>query len=115
AAPAAPSISVADASASLASAAAGAVTFKVTLSAPSTKSITVAYSTADGTATAASGAYKATSGTLTFAAGQTSQSVAVTVAGFATAGLPSKTFLLKLSNAVNGTLARASGTATIVD
>ena len=46
----------------------------VTLSKASTETITVHYSTADGTAKAGSD-YSATSGTVTFAPGQTSQEI----------------------------------------
>jgi hypothetical protein len=54
--------------------------FTVTLSATSGSTVTVAYSTADGTATAGSD-YTATSGTLTFTPGVTTQPIAVTVTG----------------------------------
>ena len=56
-------------------------TFTVTLSFASAAPVTIAWSTADGTATAASGDYVAASGTVSFAAGQTSKTFTVTVNG----------------------------------
>jgi aryl-phospho-beta-D-glucosidase BglC (GH1 family) len=52
--------------------------FTVTLSAPSTQTVTVAFSTANGTAVAGTD-YLAESGTLTFAPGQTQATISVTV------------------------------------
>src|SRR5581483_9315719 len=54
--------------------------FVVTLSAPSTQKVTVAYSTANGTATAGTD-YVTTSGVLTFAPGVTQQTIPVPVVG----------------------------------
>ena len=54
--------------------------FTVSLSSASTTPVTVAYATSNGTATAGAD-YTATSGTVTFAAGVTSQTVAVKVTG----------------------------------
>jgi hypothetical protein len=61
----------------------GTATILVTLSAPSSQTVTVDYSTSDGTATAPTD-YLPASGTLTFAPGQTSASFQVTInnAGF---------------------------------
>lgn len=56
----------------------GNSTFQVTLSNPSYQTITVAYATANGTATAGSD-YTATSGTVTFNPGDTTKSIAVEV------------------------------------
>ena len=56
------------------------VWFVVTLSAPSTSTVSVHYATASGTATAGSD-FTAVSGTLTFPAGATTRFVAVTVNG----------------------------------
>ncbi len=85
--------------------------FTVTLSKPSTKTVTVGYSTANGTATAGSD-YTAATGTLTFAPGATSQKVNVAVTGD-TAVEPSETFTVKLSNPGNATLGTATATGTI--
>jgi hypothetical protein len=75
----------------------------VTLSAAETYPISVDYTTADGSATAASGGYTATSGTLDFAPGQTTQTVPITISGD-----PDFTgvqyFYFEISNAVNTTI-----------
>ncbi len=87
-------------------------TFKVTLSRPSSRSVTVAYATGGGTATAGTD-YTARSGTLTFAAGVTSVDLAITVRGDATIE-PDETALVTLSSPnANGTLLRSVGTLTI--
>jgi hypothetical protein len=108
-----PSASVGDAT--LVEGNAGTVTasFLVTLSTVSGKPITVSYSTADGTAAAGSD-YVATSGTLTFAPGETSKGVSVSVVGDVTYE-PDETFSLDLTNPVNVTLADAQGQGTVVN
>jgi chitinase len=86
-------------------------TFTVTLSAASSTAVTVAYTTANGTALAGTD-YTATSGTLTFKPGSTKASVTVeTKPG--TAG--TKTFSLLLSKPSNATIAGGTGTGTIID
>ena len=87
--------------------------FTVSLSAPSIQPITVAYATANGTATAGSG-YKAASGTLTFAPGETSKTVTVLVSGDRLAE-PNETYFVNLSAATNATIAIGQGTGTVVD
>ncbi|WP_420904253.1 Calx-beta domain-containing protein [Candidatus Magnetaquiglobus chichijimensis] len=89
------------------------LTYTVTLSAASSKTITVAYATANGTATAGSD-YTAASGTLTFAAGETSKTFNVTVAGDTTAE-GDETLTATLTNPTNATLDTATGTGTITD
>ena len=75
--------------------------FAVTLDRESTGEVTVAYATADGTATAGSD-YTATSGTLTFAPGETEKTVSVPVlADDHDEG--SETLTLRLSNAQGAT------------
>ena len=70
------------------------------------------FATADGTAKAGSD-YTATSGDLTFAAGQTSKSVPVTIKGDAIKEAP-ESFSLQLSGASSGyTFKDATGTGTI--
>ncbi|HZY83997.1 MAG TPA: Ig-like domain-containing protein, partial [Gemmataceae bacterium] len=87
-------------------------TFTVTLSSPISQAVTVAYATADGSAMAPVD-YFSTSGTLTFQPGQTSQTIGVMVLAHPLPG-PDKTFFVNLSAPSNATLARATGTGTIV-
>jgi hypothetical protein len=106
-----PSISVADTAATCSPTANTLANFTVTLSGPSRFPVTVNYGTANGSASAGSD-YQAASGTLTFAPGQTSQTVSVTV--IADPGWEqAETFTLNLSNPSLGTLSRAQATGTI--
>ncbi len=73
--------------------------FAVTLSKPSAEQVTVSYATANGSATTGDNDYAAASGTVTFAAGETSKPVAVTVNGD-TKVEGNETFLVNLSNIV---------------
>ena len=88
--------------------------FTVSLSAPSTSALTVDYATADGTATAASGAYTAVpTTTLTFPAGTTSELVTVLVNG-ASINQPQETFSVLLSSpSSNAALGTSIGLGTI--
>jgi ELWxxDGT repeat protein len=86
--------------------------FTATLSAPLTRTVTVEYATADGTASAGSD-YDATSGTLTFNPGETSKSIDVVVRGDATAE-GEETFFVKLRNA-GAPLTRSTAFAIIQD
>jgi uncharacterized repeat protein (TIGR03806 family) len=88
-----------------------AFTFNVSLSTASSRTITVAWATANGTATVGSD-YVAGSGVATFAPGATAQTVSVTVNGDTTFE-PDETFTATLSNPTNATLGTASATATI--
>ena len=92
-----------------------ALTFTVTLSAASTQSVTVDYADA-GTGSATGGTdYEAlSSGTLTFAAGDTSGQITVTVNGDTT-DEPNETVAVALSNPMRATIATATGTGTITD
>ena len=83
----------------------------VTLSSTSNQTVSVHYSTADGTALAQQD-YMPVSGTLTFAPGQTSMTVAVTVLSHATFQFP-KSFGFALTNAQNSAISTAAATATI--
>ncbi len=89
------------------------ITFTISLSAATSNSVSVTYSTANNTATAPSD-YTSKSGTITFASGTTSRTVTVSVKGERTAE-PTETFFVNLSNAVNGTIADGQGICTIVD
>jgi Metallo-peptidase family M12B Reprolysin-like/Calx-beta domain len=85
----------------------------VTLSGPSGGVVTVAFSTADGTATAGTD-YTSTAGTLTFAPGVTSQNVTVSVTSDLAAE-PDETFFVNLTAPVGGTIGDAQGVGTIND
>src|SRR5262249_45063747 len=85
--------------------------FPVTLAAASPYTVTVSYATADGTANAGTD-YVAANGSLTFAPGETSKTVTVTINGD-TAVEPDETFTLTLSSPVHATLTKATATGTI--
>ncbi|HEX8710071.1 MAG TPA: Calx-beta domain-containing protein, partial [Pyrinomonadaceae bacterium] len=88
-------------------------TFAVTLSVPASSTVTVDFTTADGTATAGTD-YQATSGTLTFAPGDLTKTVTVLVNGD-TLDEANETFFVNLTNAVNATLLDNQGQGTITD
>jgi len=92
---------------------AGNATFTVTLSAASSKEVTVDYASANNSATAASD-YTAVSGTVTIAAGATTATFNVPVLTD-TLDEANETATLTLSNASNATISDATGTLTIVD
>ena len=92
---------------------AGTLEFRVTLDSESAKRVTVAYATADGTATAGED-YTSTSGTLTLAAGETSGTIEVEVHDDSVLE-GSETLSVGLSAATNATLSDASATGTIQD
>lgn len=85
--------------------------FVVNLSAASTQPIMVAFSSADGTASAGSD-YTAVQGTLTFSPGTTLQVINVPIIGD-TVSEPNETFTINLNNPANATIAKAQGTCTI--
>ncbi|WP_439611843.1 Calx-beta domain-containing protein, partial [Reyranella sp.] len=111
--PALPSLSIADVSVQEGSSGTRLMTFTVILSAAATGPITVAYSTADGTAASGSD-YVATSGSLTFAAGETSKTLQVTVNGD-TAAEGNEAFTVRLANAAGATIADGSATGTLTN
>ena len=84
----------------------------VTISPTSTQTVTVAYTTVDGTATAGSD-YVATNGVLTFTPGQTNKYVSVALTPDAGAE-GSESFTVALSSAANAHIGRAVGTVTIL-
>ena len=87
--------------------------FEVSLSNASAFETTVAFATADGTALAGSD-YDAATGTLTFAPGETSKQVLVTVKGDVL-DEADETFNVTLFNATNASIADAQGLGTILD
>ena len=108
-----PSLAINDVSVSEGNSGTKTATFTVTLSPTSTQTVTVGYATANGTATAGSD-YATTSGTLTFAAGVSTQTVAVTINGDATVE-SDETVLVNLSGATNAVLGDAQGIGTIAN
>ncbi|MCE9545409.1 MAG: cellulose binding domain-containing protein, partial [Planctomycetia bacterium] len=87
--------------------------FTVTLSAPASGPVTVAYETANGTATAGSD-YTAKTGTLTFAAGETTKTIDVVIVGD-TQVETNETFVVRLTSATGATIATPQATGTIVN
>ena len=112
-APALPSLAIADASITEGNAGTKLLNLTVTLSAAATGPVTVAYGTANGTALAGSD-YTAKSGTLTFAAGETSKTIQVSITGD-TALEGNEAFTVNLSNASGATIADGGATATITN
>ena len=89
--------------------------FDVTLSNPSSQTVTVELDTGDDTATTADNDYEAANETVTFAGGDTSETVSVTVNGD-TAVEPDETFDVDLSNASsNSSIDDGTGLGTILD
>jgi uncharacterized repeat protein (TIGR01451 family) len=87
--------------------------FPVTLSAPSTAEVRVAWATGDGTARAGQD-YQAGSGVVVFAPGEASKAVAVAVLGD-TLLEPDETFSVALASPAGATIDRGRGTGTIRD
>ena len=111
--PATPSLAINDVSLSEGNAGTSNAAFTVSLSAAATGPVTVAYATANGTATAGSD-YVAGSGTLTIPTGSTSVTVNVAVNGD-TAVEPDETFVINLSGASGATIADGQGQGSIVN
>ncbi|MBK6593924.1 MAG: hypothetical protein IPG23_14975 [Burkholderiales bacterium] len=84
---------------------AGTASFTVTLSAVSAQTITVAYNTTDGTATAGAD-YTSATGTLTFAPGTTAQTISVPITNDTVfEGATGETFSVNLASPTNATIA----------
>jgi probable HAF family extracellular repeat protein len=112
--PGTPSISITDAPAvTEGNAGTVAATFTVTLSEPSDQIVTVDFTTAADSATANSD-YSSTSGTLTFALGETSKTISVSVIGDRD-GEFNESFSVNLSGATNAIIVDGQGVGTIVD
>lgn len=108
-----PSVSVDDVSIVEGAAATASATFTVSLSAAAGRETAVDVATSDATAMAGSD-YTSTSSSLTFAAGETSRSFTVAVAGdLVFEG--DETFAVALSSPVNADLGDAAGLGTITD
>jgi uncharacterized protein YcfL len=108
----APTLSVNDVTVSEAD---GTASFTVTLSAVSAQTITVAYNTTDGTATAGAD-YTSATGTLTFAPGTTAQTISVPITNDTVfEGATGETFSVNLASPTNATIADPLGAGTITD
>jgi hypothetical protein len=88
--------------------------FTVTLSAPATDTVTVDYFTTDGWATA-DWDYVPTSGTLTFAPGETSQTIYVTILDDTYVEGDENFFVVLNNSSSNSLIQQAWGTGTIAD
>jgi hypothetical protein len=108
-----PTVSINDVSAQEGNSSSQNYTFTASLSAASSATVTVAYATQSGTATAGSD-YTTASGTLTFTAGLTTQTFMVAVSGDTTAE-SDETFTVVLSNASNATITKGTGTGAILN
>jgi hypothetical protein len=87
--------------------------FNVTMSSVSAATVTVAFATANGTATAGSD-FTATSGSLTFAPGATTRSITVPVLSDAL-NEADELFSVNLSGATNASIAKAQGAMMVVN
>jgi hypothetical protein len=108
-----PAVSIADCAAVEVDSGTSPCAFHVSLSAPSSRTITVAFSTADDTAVAGAD-YLAASGTLTFAPGVSTQDASVSIVGD-TVSDPNKTYFVNLSSPTNATIGRGQAIGTITD
>jgi hypothetical protein len=87
--------------------------FTVSLSRASKQTVSVNYTTADGTATAADNDFAPTTGTLRFAPGQTTETIRVLVNGDSVPDHP-EGFSVDLSGASRASIANATGYGTIL-
>ena len=108
-----PALSVGDVTVTEGNSGTTPASFVVSLSAPSGRTVTVNFATANGSATAPSD-FQARTGSLTFAQGQTSQQVTVMVNGD-TIDEVAETYSLNLSAPTMATFADAQGDGTIID
>jgi len=106
-----PTLSIADASVVEGNAGTTTLSFPVTLSAKSTETVSVAYATADGTATAPAD-YTSAGGTLSFKPGETAKTITVSVIGDLSIE-PDETLTLTLANPVKATIADGLATGAI--
>lgn len=109
-----PRLSVSDVSVTEGNSGRTEATFTVALSAASVKAVTVAYATADLSATLADSDYVAASGTLTFAPGETRKTVNVGITGDRKLE-SNETFSFTLSAPTNADLGQSRAFATIVN
>jgi parallel beta-helix repeat protein len=110
--PAVPSLSISSVSVTEGNAGTVNAVFTVTLSEASSQTVTVNFTTVDGTALTADNDYQPASGTLTFDPGQTTKTITVLVNGD-TIIENDETFTVNLSNPQNATIASGAGTGAI--
>lgn len=87
--------------------------FSVTLSSPSSQTVTVNYKTKNATSIAP-GDYTAANGIISFAPGETIKTIGITINGDLVAE-SNETFKITLSNPVNATLSDATGKGSILN
>jgi hypothetical protein len=109
-----PSLTISDVSRSEGQGGQTAFVFTVSLSAPSSRIVSVNFSTADGTATRADNDYLRNSGTLKFAPGETTKTITVLVNGD-TKIEATERFFVNLSRARNAVIAGRQGVGTILN
>jgi hypothetical protein len=112
-APAAPNMTIGDATITEGNSGTTNAQFAVTLSAASASTVTVVFATADGSAVAGQD-YTAASGTLTFAPGDTTKTVTVPIMGDAVVE-QSESFQVTLSNAQNANITDSQGAGSITN
>ena len=88
--------------------------FTITLSTPSSWTVSVGVGTAGNTATSGTDFYAVGGGGINFAPGETTKTVTVSVIGD-TVAEPDETFFLNLTNPTNAAIADAQGVGTILD
>ena len=112
-----PAITINDVSANEGNSGTSTLSFTVSLSFAATSAVTVQYATADSADTypANSGSdYTAGSGTVSFAVGESSKTINVTITGD-TRFEPNETFVVNLSSASGGTISDNQGKGTITN
>jgi hypothetical protein len=107
-------LSVGDTATTVGGSGSSPLVFPVSLLAATALPVSATYATADGSATAASGAYQPASGTVFFPVGATNETVLVSALGMPTVR-PPQTLVLGLVAPVNALLARSVATGTITD
>lgn len=106
-----PAVSINDVAITEGNAGTKVATFNVSLSSPSTDTVTVQYATADGTATQPSD-YASAAGTVTFVPSDVSETISITLNGDAVEEF-NETFLVNLTTPVNATISDSQGVGTI--
>ncbi|GIK54765.1 MAG: hypothetical protein HND44_04905 [Chloroflexi bacterium] len=109
-----PSLTIADVTITEGNSGTTTATFTVSLSPADNNPVTVDFDTVNGTAVA-NGDYTAASGALTFAPGETSQPIAITIHGDQIDEGESETFTVQLSNPVNANLVDDEAAGVIED